>query len=62
VAEDLNEGTGSRESNDNGFLGLGTESWVFTIADGREDEFKAALAESRVVLDFEEVPDESLTT
>ncbi len=62
VAEDLNEGTGSRESNDNGFLGLGTESWVFTIAEGREDEFKAALAESRVVLDFEEVPDESLTT
>jgi hypothetical protein len=51
VAEDLNEGTGSRESNDNGFLGL-----------GREDEFRAALAESRVVLDFEEIPDESLTT
>jgi hypothetical protein len=26
VAEDLNEGSGSQESNDNGFLGLGTES------------------------------------
>jgi hypothetical protein len=62
VAEDLNEGTGSQESNDNGFLALGTESWVYTIAEGREDEFKAALAESRVVLDVEEVPDESLTT
>jgi len=62
VAEDLNEGTGSQESNDNGFLGLGTETWVFSIAEGREDEFRASLAESRVVLDFEEVPDESLIT
>ena len=62
VAEDLNEGSGSQESNDNGFLGLGTETWVYDVADGREDEFKAALVESKVVLDFEEVPDESLTT
>jgi hypothetical protein len=30
--------------------------------EGREDESKAALVESRVVLDFEEIPDESLTT
>jgi hypothetical protein len=62
VAEDLNEGSGSQESNDNGFLGLGTETWVYEIAEGREDEFKHSLVESRVVLDFEEVPDESLTT
>ncbi len=62
VAEDLNEGTGSRESNDDGFLNLGTETWAFTIADGLEKEFTDALVESRVVLDFEEVPDESPTT
>jgi hypothetical protein len=62
VAEDLNEGSGSQESNDNGFLGFGTESWVYEVAEGRDEEFKAALVESRVVLDFEEVPDESLTT
>jgi hypothetical protein len=62
VAEDMNEGTGSQESNDNGFLALGTETWVYTIAEGREKEFTDALVESRVVLDFEEVPDESLTT
>jgi hypothetical protein len=62
VAGDLNEGTGSQESNDNGFLGIGTETWVFDIAEGREKEFTDALIESRVVLDFEEVPDESLTT
>lgn len=62
VAEDLNEGAGSQESNDNGFLAFGSETWVFDIAEGREEEFKAALVESRVVLDFEEVPDESLTT
>jgi hypothetical protein len=62
VAEDLNEGTGSQESNDNGFLGLGTETWTFDIAEGREREFTDALIESKVVIDFEEVPDESLTT
>ncbi len=62
VAEDLNAGTGSQESNDNGFLGFGTETWVYDVAEGREEDFKAALAESEVVLDFEEVPDESLTT
>ena len=62
VAGDLNEGSGSEESNDNGFLTFGTESWVYTIADGREKEFTDALAESRVVLDYEEVLDESLTT
>lgn len=62
VAEDLNEGTGSQESNDNGFLGLGTETWVFDITEGRGKEFTDTLVESKVVLDFEEVPDESLTT
>jgi hypothetical protein len=62
VAGDLNEGSGSQESNDNGFLGLGTETWVFDVAEGREREFKDALVESKVVLDIEEVPDESLTT
>jgi hypothetical protein len=62
VAGDLNEGTGSQESNDNGFLGLGTETWVFEIAEGHEKEFTDALVESKVVLDFEEVPDESLST
>jgi hypothetical protein len=62
VAEDLNEGTGSQESNDNGFLGLGSETWVYDVAEGREKEFTDSLVESGVVLDFEEIPDESLTT
>jgi hypothetical protein len=62
VAEDLNEGSGSEESNDNGFLSLGSETWVFSIAEGREKEFTDELVESGVVLDFEEIPDESLTT
>jgi hypothetical protein len=61
VAEDLNEGSGSQESNDNGFLGLGTETWVYEIAEGREKEFTDALVESKVVLDFEEEPDATMT-
>ena len=55
VVENLNE-------DDDGFLGLGTETWVYDIAEGREKEFTDSLVESKVVLDFEEVPDESLTT
>lgn len=62
VAEDMNEGTGSQESNDNGFLSLGTETWVYSVAEGREKDFTDALVESGVVLDFEEIPDESLIT
>jgi len=62
VAGDLNEGTGSQESNDDGFLGLGSETWVYDVAEGKETEFTNALVESGVVLDFEEIPDESLTT
>jgi hypothetical protein len=62
VAEDLNAGSGSQESNDNGFLGFGSETWVYDIAEGREKEFTDALAESEVVLAFEEAPDEGLTT
>jgi hypothetical protein len=62
VAEDMNEGTGSQESNDNGFLNLGTETWVYDIAEGREREFTDALVESKVVLDYEIVPDETLST
>ena len=57
TAEDLNAGAGSEESNDNGFLGLGTETWVYDIAEGREPEFIHALVESQVVLDFQEIPD-----
>jgi hypothetical protein len=55
-------GFGSQESNDNGFLGFGSETWVYDIAEGREKEFTDALAESEVVLAFEEAPDEGLTT
>jgi hypothetical protein len=62
VAEDLNEGSGSQESNDNGFLGLGSETWEYDIAEGREQEFKNAVVNSKVALAIEEVPDESLTT
>jgi hypothetical protein len=62
VAEDLNEGTGSEESNDNGFLGFGSETWIYEVAEGREDEFKDAVRNTEVALNIEEVPDESLTT
>ena len=62
VAEDINAGSGSENSEDDGFLAFGSETWVFDVTEGREQEFKDALLETGVVLVIEEVPDESLTT
>ncbi len=62
VAGDLNDGSGSEDGNDNGFLDFGSESWVYTIADGHEKEFTDTLRESGVVLAFEEMLDEAPTT
>ncbi|MEX2261107.1 MAG: hypothetical protein WD696_04110 [Bryobacteraceae bacterium] len=62
AAEDINAGSGSQSSEDNGFLAFGTETWVYDVADGREDDFKNAVLNTELALDIEEVPDESPTT
>ena len=51
--------TGDMEEDDD-FLAFGTETWTYDVAEGREQEFKDALVNSEVVLEFEEIPDESL--
>ena len=53
--------TGDMEEDDD-FLAYGTEVWIYDVAEGRDDEFKLALVNSEVVLEFEEVPDEELIT
>lgn len=47
---------------DDDFLAFGTETWIYDVAEGRDDEFKLAVVNSEVALDIEEVPDEELTT
>jgi hypothetical protein len=37
---------------------FGNEIWEYVIADGRKDEFVAALKESGVVLEYDEIEDE----
>jgi hypothetical protein len=37
---------------------FGNEIWEYVVADGRKDEFVAALKESGVVLEFDEIEDE----
>jgi hypothetical protein len=61
VTEDLISPT-SQNSEDDGFLAFGTETWVYDIVPGREQEFLDAVRNSEVALAIEEVPDESLTT
>jgi hypothetical protein len=43
---------------DDGFLTFGSETWIYDIAEGREDEFKHALVNSGVVLEFQELDEE----
>lgn len=38
---------------DDDFESLGTEAWEYEVADGREDEFIAALENSRMVLQYD---------
>ena len=55
VAGDINSGTGSQSSDDDGFLAFGTETWVYDVAEGREQEFKNALINTELVLNIEEI-------
>jgi hypothetical protein len=40
---------------DDNFESLGTETWEYEITDGREREFLAALENSRMVIQYEEI-------
>ena len=40
---------------DDNFESLGTETWEYEVADGREQEFLAALENSRMVIQYEEI-------
>ena len=49
---DAQHSTGDLEEDDD-FLSLGTEIWEYDVADGRSDDFKAALARSGMVIEYE---------
>ena len=38
---------------DDDFLSLGTEVWEYDVADNKDADFKAALANSRMVIEYE---------
>jgi hypothetical protein len=44
-----------RIEEDDGFLGFGSTTWVYDVADGRDEEFKSALAETERVLMIEPI-------
>lgn len=37
---------------DDSFLSVGSETWDYSVADGREDEFIAALENSQMVMEY----------
>lgn len=60
VTDEMAGEPGSQNANDDGFLAFGSETWIYEVADGREDEFIAALRNSEVVLEFHEFEDEMI--
>lgn len=42
---------------DDSFLSIGTEIWMYEIADGREQEFEDAARNSRMVIELERMDD-----
>src|SRR5579871_728184 len=42
---------------DDSFLSIGTEVWEYDVADGRDQEFKDALVNSGMVIEYEEMED-----
>lgn len=51
--------TDSLEEEDDSFLSIGSESWDYTIAEGREDEFMAALKNSQMAFECVELGTEN---
>lgn len=43
---------------DDSFLSVGAETWDYEVADGREDDFVAALKNSQMVMDYERLDGE----
>jgi hypothetical protein len=43
---------------DDSFLSVGSETWDYEIADGREDEFLAALKNSQMVMEYVRLDEE----
>ncbi len=46
---------------DDDFLPFGSEVWEYEIAEGREKEFETALEETGVVLEYDQIDDETET-
>ena len=43
---------------DDSFLSIGSETWDYEVADGREDEFIAALKNSQMVMEYVRLDEE----
>lgn len=43
---------------DDDFEAFGTETWDYDVADGREDEFRFGVANSEIVMEYEELDEE----
>lgn len=43
---------------DDDFLSVGSETWDYEVADGREDDFIAALKNSQMVMEYERLDSE----
>jgi hypothetical protein len=60
VTEDIGGSPTSQSAEDDGFLAFGSETWIYDVAEGRDDEFKHTIANSELTLEFHEFDDEMI--
>ena len=60
VTEDIAGSPTSQSAEDDGFLAFGSETWIYDVAEGRDDEFKHTIANSELTLEFREFDDEMI--
>jgi hypothetical protein len=58
ASEDIAGEPTSESAEDDGFLAFGTETWVYEVAEGREEEFLHAVRNSELTLDVREFDDD----
>ncbi len=55
--EPANQHVQEEADEDDSFLSIGTEVWEYEVAEGRDQEFKDALVNSQMVIEYEEMED-----
>ncbi|MCC6857915.1 MAG: hypothetical protein IT158_05115 [Bryobacterales bacterium] len=60
VSEDIAGEPASESASDDGFLAFGSETWIYEVAEGREEEFLHAVRNSELTLEVRDFDDDMI--